>query len=387
MDLKTYEKTRYQNIYRHKKNKNYVVQMSKPVKTTISRIEGEKIFKLDEALKIRDNPKIKLSKAKETLNKDSFESLWDKYMNWCIITDKQAYTNYNKKRKVYNKYFKNKFKKAITKIGREDIEHLINKMDCSDKQKNENLRILKAFFYWCMNEEEIIVIHPMKKIKYYKTEKPKMKFWTPEEITKFMECINTAIQSESLKEKETAYRTKIIVMLGFSLGDRVGETRALKFSDIDEIRNIITIRHSINYDPNSKDFISHTKTYGSQREIDVSPKLIEEINKYKLFLINECGYNINNDSMIFINQETHKPFTDVSLRKVFYRYCEKAGVSKIRMYDLRHTYVATMMSEGKELYLISEKLGHTSYNTTVNKYGHLSNETRKEIARLTDKYI
>ena len=57
------------------------------------------------------------------------------------------------------------------------------------------------------------------------------------------------------------------------------------------------------------------------------------------------------------------------------------------MYDLRHTYVATMMMEGKELYHISRRLGHSNYNTTVNKYGHLSNQVRKEIAEITDKYI
>ena len=32
------------------------------------------------------------------------------------------------------------------------------------------------------------------------------------------------------------------------------------------------------------------------------------------------------------------------------------------------------------------KLGHSSYSTTVNKYGHLSNKVRKEIAEITDKY-
>ena len=64
-----------------------------------------------------------------------------------------------------------------------------------------------------------------------------------------------------------------------------------------------------------------------------------------------------------------------------------AGVSKIRLYDLRHTYVATMMSEGKELYLFSPRIGHANYSTTVNKYGHLSNKARKEVALATDKYL
>ena len=45
------------------------------------------------------------------------------------------------------------------------------------------------------------------------------------------------------------------------------------------------------------------------------------------------------------------------------------------------------MAEGKELYLISERLGHSSFATTVNKYGHLSNDVRKEMALATDKYL
>ena len=68
-------------------------------------------------------------------------------------------------------------------------------------------------------------------------------------------------------------------------------------------------------------------------------------------------------------------------------YCEKAKVPKIRMYDLRHTYVATMMAEGKELYHISRLVGHSNYSTTVDKYGHLSTKIRKEVAMSTDKYI
>ena len=34
--------------------------MSKPVKTSIATVDGKKIMKLEDALKIRDNPKIKM---------------------------------------------------------------------------------------------------------------------------------------------------------------------------------------------------------------------------------------------------------------------------------------------------------------------------------------
>jgi integrase len=61
------------------------------------------------------------------------------------------------------------------------------------------------------------------------------------------------------------------------------------------------------------------------------------------------------------------------LRKAFYKYCELANVSKTRLYDLRHTYVALMMADGWKLYHISKTIGHSNYFITVNKYGHLEN--------------
>ena len=67
MDKKVYEKTRYQNIYRHKTNKNYIIMMSKPVKTSIASIDGKKIMKLEDAVNIRDNPKIKVQKGLEII--------------------------------------------------------------------------------------------------------------------------------------------------------------------------------------------------------------------------------------------------------------------------------------------------------------------------------
>lgn len=384
MDKKIYEKTRYQSIYRHKKNKNYIIMMSKPVKTSIASIEGKKIMKLEDAIKVRDNPKIKLQVGLEVVYKEDFDSLWDKYMDDCINTQRQAYNTTRRKEIMYNKYTKNKFNKKVSKITEKDMIHFINNMDCSIKQKNQMIKELKTFFNWCI-KENYLLISPMRNIKKYKVEKSEMKYWTPEELSVFLSTIDNDILNNI--NIEVAYRTKIFTLINFCLGDRVGETRALTFDCFDEKLEIVKIKHSINYDRNSNDFLSDTKNYHSQREINITSKLIEEVKKYKLFLINFCDYDVKDNAIIFYNYQSKKPYSDVSLRKAFYNYCNKANVSKIRMYDLRHTYVATMMAEGKELYHISERIGHSDYSTTVNKYGHLSNKTRKEIAAITDKYI
>lgn len=383
MDLKKYEKTRYQNIYRNIKNKNYVIMISKPVKTSIASVDGKKIMKLEDALKIRDNPKIKYAKGIETLNKEYFDTLWYKYIDWCKYEAKLAYSTLIKKKKQYNKYLKNKFDKKITKLTKQELIIFIEKLECCTNVKNEIIKTLKAFFNWCI-KQEYIYSNPMSKVEKYKVEKPTMKYWTPEELKKFINTLTYDINKNI--NKEWAYRIKILTLIGFNLGDRFGETRALTFDCFDKIKHTVKIKHSINYDTSSDDFLSFTKNYHSQRVIDVSHKLIEEIEKYKYYLINECNLSIKDDSIIFLNYSTNRPYSDTSLRTHFYSYCEEAKVPKIRVYDLRHTYVATMMAEGKELYLISERLGHSNYSTTVNKYGHLSNKIRKEIAEITDKY-
>lgn len=370
MNTKVYEKTRYQNIYRHKKYKHYLVRINKPVRTSISLVNGKRILKLEEALKIRDNPKIKVQKSIEIADKGDFDTFYTNYTNYCENVQKYAKNTMINKGKIYNKYLKGVFKKKISKLTMDDFSYYLDKLHCSNKTKNDILKEAKAFLNWCV-KQNIIIYNPISNLQKYKILKTEMKYWNPEEIKQFFKTINYDIDKGI--NKETAYRTKIFVLIGFSTGARTGEIANLTFEDFDTKNNTLKIKG--------------TKTKSSDRVIDVSRKLIDEITKYKWHLINEFDYDIIKNELIFCNHNTKMHLSDVTLRKHFYKYCDLANVTKIRMYDLRHTFVATMMSEGKELYHISQRIGHSSYNTTVDKYGHLSNKTRKEIARTTDKYI
>ena len=378
MNLKVYEKTRYQNIYRHRKNRNYLIMISKPVKSSISSINGEKIWKIEDALKIRDNPEVGIQKKAEILYKDSFDETWLRYINWCKYIDKQAYNTIKGKEKIYNPHLKNKFTKQFNKITQEEYALFVDKINTTDKQKNHILKTLKAFLNWCV-EEKILPNKSASSIKGYKVEKVEMRFWEASEIQRFFDYINTI-------NTKDACMIKVLTLIGISLGDRIGETRALTFGSIDKKRKIISIEHSINYDPKSNDFVSSTKTYSSQRNIDVSDYFIKTIDEYEKLLINS-GHSINKDTLIFLNHKTKRPFSDTTLRKKFYKYCDQANVPHIRMYDLRHTFTTAMMEEDVPLYIISKILGHTSYKTTVDKYGHISSKKRKEITKITDNLI
>jgi Site-specific recombinase XerD len=371
---KIYERTRYLNIYKHGKNGNYMIRYKN---TTVSKINGKKIYDIKAARDYIAKLELNIKKIEQSSNSYLFKDLWNEYIKYCNDIMKLSFNTLKKKKVFYNCYYKDLENEKVNNISKNDVIDFINSEDTTNKQKNEILKHLRAFFNWCENNKEIIVKNPTKNIKYIKVPKVEMKYWTIEEFSKFISYI----------EKDTSEigrRTKILVLLGLYLGDRIGESRALTWNSINESHCTIQISHSINYDTKSSDFLSTTKTYSSDRIVDVSEKLIIELNKYKDYLINK---QINVKDLIFYNYNTNRPYSDVTLRKAFHKYCELAKVPKIRMYDLRHTYVALMMTDGWELYHISKRLGHSNYSTTVNKYGHLENKVRKEIAKTTDKYI
>lgn len=388
MNTKIYEKTRYQNIYRNIKNKNYIIMMSVPVKTSIATFNGKKIYDIDTAKKVKDNILIKAQKSMESKDKETFDTLWEEYINYCKFVKKQAYNTIIRKQKDYNKYLKGKIEIKVSKADRNFWVKYINDLNCSNKQKNQIIKSLKTFFNWLKSDEvNLIINNPLLGIKNYKVEKEEMKYWTPEELKKFLNCTQKDKSSEDAFTRDRAYLIYTLVTINFSLGDRIGETRALTFGDFDKEKLEVKVRHSIEYDPNSKNDVKDTKTPESRRTLNVSQNIIDIVEDYKCFLVNEKKVKITDDTLIFYNHQYHCPYSDTSLRDKFNICIENAHVKKIRLYDLRHTFAATMMAEGFELYHISKMMGHKNYSTTVNSYGHIRDDIKDKIAKTTDKYL
>jgi integrase len=71
--------------------------------------------------------------------------------------------------------------------------------------------------------------------------------------------------------------------------------------------------------------------------------------------------------------------------RVFHKALEKAGLRKIRVHDLKHTYAALLIQTGEPLPYIRNQLGHGSIKVTVDIYGHLAPEGNKAaVGRLDD---
>ena len=60
---------------------------------------------------------------------------------------------------------------------------------------------------------------------------------------------------------------------------------------------------------------------------------------------------------------------------LYHRYFQpvllRAGLRKIRLHDLRHTFGSLLIQAGASLPYVKEQMGHSSIQVTVDTYGHL----------------
>ena len=74
-----------------------------------------------------------------------------------------------------------------------------------------------------------------------------------------------------------------------------------------------------------------------------------------------------------------KPLTDI--KNLWASVCRRAGLSGVRIHDLRHTYASILVSSGLSLPVIGRLLGHTQA-TTTNRYAHLMDDPLRAATEL-----
>ena len=65
----------------------------------------------------------------------------------------------------------------------------------------------------------------------------------------------------------------------------------------------------------------------------------------------------------------------------FEKCIERAGVPKIRFHDMRHTHATIMLKLGEHPKVVSERLGHSNVNITLNTYSHVLPNMQQDAAR------
>jgi integrase len=186
----------------------------------------------------------------------------------------------------------------------------------------------------------------------------------PEQV----KILNSAeIQTLLDAEKRQKYRT--LYMLAIMSGARQGELLGLKWSEINWKNRQIRIRRTFNcgrwYQPKSK---------ASIRKIDLGPKMMSELKKWKL------ACTKNDLDLVFPNRNGNPIDATRLVKDFFYPTLEAAKIKKVRFHDLRHTYASIQIKQGENIKYIQSQLGHATPTVTINVYGHLFESVNNEAA-------
>jgi integrase len=81
-------------------------------------------------------------------------------------------------------------------------------------------------------------------------------------------------------------------------------------------------------------------------------------------------------SYIFTNKATGKPYT--SLKTAWKTACKQAGITNLRIHDLRHTFGTRAADAGAPLRAIQDVMGHSSIAMTE-RYAHATDEGKRRV--------
>ena len=73
--------------------------------------------------------------------------------------------------------------------------------------------------------------------------------------------------------------------------------------------------------------------------------------------------------------------------KDFKKLVATIGSPKTRIHDLRHSYAVAAIKGGDDIKTVQENLGHATAVFTLDVYGHVTDQMKKESADRMEKFI
>lgn len=157
-------------------------------------------------------------------------------------------------------------------------------------------------------------------------------------------------------------------------GLRIGEICALRWEDISFADQIIYIHHTLqriqnqaNDERKTKIVITTPKSSCSIRTIPIPDELSIILATYQR---KSVGYLLTNDDNKFMEPRT--------MQNRFKKVLKLSGIEAINFHALRHTFATRCIELDFDIKSLSEILGHSTVNITLNRYVHPTLELKKD---------
>jgi integrase len=175
-----------------------------------------------------------------------------------------------------------------------------------------------------------------------------LEFWVPEQSEAFLDFVR--------REEPRWYP---LFFCALRTGLRSGELFGLQWTDVDFITRRLHIRHNWTVGQDGKGVMTTPKS-GKARLVPISPELFQVLKAHR-HLRGERVFSMPDGGAL----DTYK------VKKHLARCCRRAGVVRLSMHGLRHTFASQLVMKGVPIRAVQELLGHADIQTTM-RYAHLA---------------
>ena len=188
---------------------------------------------------------------------------------------------------------------------------------------------------------------------------PEMHVWSPEQLRTYLDHVRSD-------------RLYAAWLLFATTGMRRGEVAGLRWPDVDldagrvlPRRPRVVVNHQV--------LVSEPKTAKGRRSIALDPATVAALREHRRRQLEDrlaIGPRWQDSGLVFTWPDGRALHPE-RFSKWFEQHTRAAGLPKIRLHDVRHSYATAALAAGIPAKIVSERLGHANIAITMDTYSHV----------------
>ena len=277
--------------------------------------------------------------------KPSFEDLASEYMEMHAKSNKRPKSFREDEKMLNNILLKRLGGKKVEEITTYDIQQLHHELRETSYMANRVRALLHKMFNLAI-EWNWATVNPVSAIKKY--QEYKRERWLNDQELQSLHDVLDHYHNQSV-----ANAVRLLVLTGARKNELLSATW-----------NQFNLENGVWTKP------AHSTKQKKMEHLPLSTQVISLLKKMA---------STATTSYLFPGKIPEKPIQDI--KKAWKTITTQAGLSKVRIHDLRHTHASHLVSSGLSLSIVGKLLGHTQASTTQ-RYAHLADEPLRQAAEL-----
>lgn len=255
--------------------------------------------------------------------------------------------------------------RSIDDITESDVYSFIEKKQksgLSNRYISDIIIMMKSIFKYAVKTYHIF--NPMEDISLPKSIKSEITLLDDKQQEKLQQYI-----------ADNQSHTTLGIALSMSTGIRIGELCALQWEDVNLEKRILTIRKTIQRimtpdgETKTKLIITEPKSESSKRMIPIPECIIPMLESFK------------GKAKEYLISGMNTPVEPRTMQNRFVSILKNVKLPSIHFHALRHMFASKCVKLGFDIKTLSEILGHSSVEITLNRYVHSSFNQKIEYMR------